>query len=118
MNETLWAVLIAGGIGILGGTLGTWITTKGEEKKQMLQLGFRLGLEEWKAQFENSKIIAARTNAKITMPPPFWYAHFNTLIFEKLAHGNLSLKAVTEIARQRDEISEAIDKIQVIKKHN
>ena len=108
MNETLWGVLLGGGIGLLGGVIGTWITTRGQGQRQMVQLGFQLGLEEWKAHSESAQNVATMTGKPIDMLPPFGYVHFNAMIFKKLAQGKLSPKAIKEIGKERDKNLEAI----------
>jgi hypothetical protein len=109
MWGTLLAALIGGLIGFLGSWLATFLNTKAERRRMLLQLGCEMGIKQWDTLFGHlSKM--TESGRKGNIAPPILFVNTNVRALELLSEGKLTSENLEKLFIELEDIKETITK--------
>ncbi len=103
---TILAALVGGVFGFIGHLGSTALTKKAERRRQLIQLGFEMGMKEYSATEE--KIRVGLLGPDAVLPPPQSYFHFSMRFIELVEAGRLTPETYRKLVTERNELTATI----------
>lgn len=103
----LWVVMAAG-IGVIGGWGGAIFSTWAENKRHRQRLVFESALQEWKGQLEAAQFQVTVLRQKSTVMPVLSFVHFHTKLIELVESGNLKPDTIRQLLHERDQLQRVL----------